>query len=288
MRVREGSARHERGDDRDAGHVRQLQQRLRGVRADDPAADVEDGLTRVHDESRGLSDLLAVRARHRVVAGKGQARRPLEGRHRLEGVLGDVDEHRARASGGGDVEGLRDRARDLLGASDQETVLGDRHRDAADVSLLEGVGADERARDLTGDGHQRDGVHVGVGQRRDEVRRTRTGGRHAHADAAGGVRVALGRMAGALLVTREDVTDLRGVHQRVVQGKDRPARDTEDVGHTSRLECVHQALGTGDLLGHLLSRPSLGVQLCRGNEKPSDPGGKRRVRAGDDVSQRAR
>ena len=82
---------------------------------------------------------------------------------RLQRVLADVDEHRAGAAGGGDVERLGDRARDLGGVGDQEVVLGDRHRDAADVGLLEGVGADRAARHLAGDGHDRHRVHVGVG-----------------------------------------------------------------------------------------------------------------------------
>ena len=41
---------------------------------------------------------------------------------------------------------------------------------------------------------------------------------------AGGVRVALGHVAGALLVAHEDVADRR-VDQRVVDREDRPARE---------------------------------------------------------------
>ena len=78
-----------------------------------------------------------------------------------------------------------DRAGDVLGAGDEEAVLGDRHRDAADVGLLEGVRPDRRGGDLAGDGDDRHRVHVGVGDRRDEVRGARAGRRHADADLAG-------------------------------------------------------------------------------------------------------
>ena len=56
-------------------------------------------------------------------------------------------------------------------------------------------------------------------------------------------------LAGALLVTDEDVPDRRVV-QRVVQRQDRPAGDAEDVGDARGLQGVHQALRPGDLLAH--------------------------------------
>ncbi len=68
---------------------------------------------------------------------------------------------------------------------DEEVVLGDRHRDAGDVGFLERVRADERAADLSGDGHDRNGVHLRVGERRHEVGRTGTGRRHTDAHLAG-------------------------------------------------------------------------------------------------------
>ena len=75
-------------------------------------------------------------------------------------------------------------------------------------------------------------------------------------------------MPGALLVAHQDVSNLARVHQGVVQGQDRPAGDAEDVGHPCRLQGMHQALRSGDLLAHqFLLRP------CLLNEKPPDPAG---------------
>ncbi len=123
-------------------------------------------------------------------------------------------------------------------------MLGDRHRDADDVGLLEGVGADGRARDLAGDRDDRDRVHVGVGDRGHQVGRTRAGGGHADADLAGGLRVALGGVPAALLVADQDVADGRGVEQRVVGRQDRAARDAEDDLRPDALERADQGLRT--------------------------------------------
>ena len=143
------------------------------------------------------------------------------------------------------MEGLGDGSGDVLRPGDQEVVLGDRHGDAADVRLLEGVGADRGRRDLAGDGHHRDRVHVGVGDRRHQVRGARPAGRHADADAPGGLGVPGGRVAGSLLVPDQDVPDRLGVEQRVVGRQDRAARDPEHHVRADALERVHQRLRPG-------------------------------------------
>ena len=164
-------------------------------------------------------------------------------------------------------------------------MLGDRHRDAADVGLLEGVGADRGGADLAGDGHHRDRVHVGVGERGDQVGRAGTAGGHADADLAGGHGVPLGRVARALLVADQDVPDLR-VEEGVVRRKDRAARDAEDVLRAGVLERLDQALRTGDrlgtcgsLLGHLLIF-SVAVRPTKNPScRSADEGSTRGVRA---------
>ena len=144
------------------------------------------------------------------------------------------------------MEGGRDRLWDLGRIGDKEVVFGDRHRDAADVGLLEAVGADHRAADLAGDDDERDRVQVGVGQRRDDVRRGRAARHHGHAGTAGRLGVALGHVAGALLVADEDVADRR-VDERVVHGEDGPAGEAEHDLHTFHLEALDEGLGPGQL-----------------------------------------
>ena len=60
--------------------------------------------------------------------------------------------------------------------------------------------ADGRRGNLAGKRHHRDAVHVRRGQRRRQIGRTGTAGRHAHADFSGGAGVAVGHMTGPLLV----------------------------------------------------------------------------------------
>ena len=210
------------------------------------------------------------------------------------------------------MERLGDDPRDVVGIGHEVVVLGDRHRDAADVGLLEGVGADGGRADLTGDRDDRHRVHVGVGERGDEVRRAGAGGRHADADPAGRRGVALGGVAGALLVAHEDVPHLDRVEERVVGRQDRAAGDAEDGVDVHRLEREHEALRAGHLdracgpwpaappargsgrwgpLGQpgspaslrSLPSPFSGVNRCRGRrpctKKPSSPvAGRRRER----------
>jgi hypothetical protein len=66
--------------------------------------------------------------------------------------------------GAGDVERLLDDVRQLLKALDEVVVFRDRQRDAGDVGFLEGVLTDKLAGDLTGDRHDRRGVHHRGGQ----------------------------------------------------------------------------------------------------------------------------
>ena len=110
---------------------------------------------------QGDSSLLGVRLGHRVVAGQGDIGRPLEGRHRLEGVLGDVDEHRAGPASGRDLEGLADRRRDVANVFNEEVVLHAGPRDADGVDFLERVLSDRMGRHLAADDHHRDRIHVG-------------------------------------------------------------------------------------------------------------------------------
>jgi hypothetical protein len=142
---------------------------------------------------------------------------------------------------------LADRAGDVPGRGDEEVVLGDRQRDAGDVGFLEPVGADQVRGDLAGDGNHGDGVHVGVGQRGDQVGRARSAGRHADAGAAGRLRVPGGGMAGPLLMPDQDVPDPLGVEQRVVRGQDRAAGDAEHDLDAHPLKRHHQGLSPGDL-----------------------------------------
>ena len=126
------------------------------------------------------------------------------------------------------MEGLLDGQGDLLSFLDQEAVFRDRHHDPTDVGLLEGVSADGGSVDLPGDRHERSGIHVGVADRGDQVRRPGAGCGDADPDPAARDRVALSGVPATLFVAHQDVPDPR-VEQRVVRGKDRSSGNAE--GH---------------------------------------------------------
>ncbi len=249
----------------------QGQQRLVGVGLDHAAAHVEHRPARLPQQRRRLAHPLGVRLDGRPVAREVERLRPGPLGGRLEHVLGDVDQHRARPPGPGDVERLGDRAGDPLGAEHQLVVLGDRQRDAGGVALLEGVRADHRLGHLAGDRHHRHRVHVGVRQRGDQVGRARATGRHADPDLAGRPGVPLRRMARPLLVADQDVANA-GLTQRVVGRQDRATGKPEHDLDAALLEAADERLRSSDLQDDSLvcgfavhGRPSPGKQKtsCR-------------------------
>ena len=91
----------------------------------------------------------------------------------LEEIARHIDEHRAGAAVARERECLAHRRHELVGLLDLEVVLRDRHRNVEDVRLLERIAPQERCVDLPRDGDDRNGVHEGRREPRDEIRRTR-------------------------------------------------------------------------------------------------------------------
>ena len=251
MIVGECAARHQRGDHVHVDQLGELAQRLGPARFQDATAGVDHGARRAHDELGRRAHLVEVGLGLRLVAGQVHFGRlvPFHRRRRvsrIDDVLGDVDEHRARPPGRRDVERFANRLRDVLRRGHQEVVLGDGHRDAGGVALLERIGADRRRRHLTGDHDHGDRIHHRVAQRRDDVGRRRPTGHHRHAGATGRVGEPFGHVARALLVAHEDVADRR-VEDRVVDGEDGAARQAEHDLHTLELEALDEGLAPVEL-----------------------------------------
>src|SRR5690606_582563 len=137
------------------------------------------------------------------------------------------------------------------GPSHEVVVLRDRHGDAGNVRLLEGVLSEREGTHLAGDGHQRGAVHPGVGDRRDQVRRARTARRDADTDLSTGAGITLGGVPGSLLMAAEYVMELTLViGERVVEGHDRPAGNAEDQVDALADECLADDLCTGTFFRH--------------------------------------
>ena len=152
VRVGEGAAGHQRGDDVDVAQLGQLAQRLGGPGLEDAAAGVDHRALGAQDQLGRLADLAGVALGGGLVAGQA---RPARRRRRASTTpwrefgffgstmsLGMSSSTGPGPAGGGDVERLADGPRDVGRRGDQLVVLGDRPGDADRVALLEGVGAD--------------------------------------------------------------------------------------------------------------------------------------------------
>ena len=175
--------------------------------------------------------------------GEGNALRVNGRDQRLLHVLGDVDDHGAGTTGAGEVKGLLEDARQIVGVEHEVGVLHDRQGHAEEVGFLEGAFADVFLENLSGDGHHRGGIHEGVGDGRDEIGGAGAAGGHAHADLAGGAGVALGGERAALFVAGEDDADFVGAGQGLVQLLGSAARIGEDDVHPFARQALDDDVG---------------------------------------------
>jgi len=87
------------------------------------------------------------------------------------------------------------------------------------------------------------GIHVGVGDGGDEIRRARTARAHAHAGFAGRPRITFGGKTAALLMTRENGADL-GMRERLVDFHARAAGIGEDDFHAFAFQRLDKDIAT--------------------------------------------
>ena len=162
--------------------------------------------------------------------------------HLLLNIAGNVDMHRAGTAGGGDVECLLDDAGQLGGILDQIGVLGKGRHGAGDVHLLKDVAAQQVAGNLAGNGHHRDGVHVGRGNTGDEVGGAGARGHHTHAHLAGDAGITGCHMARVLLGTHQRIADLGRGTQNIHSRTDRRAGVAKHALYLLTQKGLHQNL----------------------------------------------
>ena len=222
---------------------------LHGAGLGDAVAGEDDGALGVADQFGGLGQAGVFNAQHGVRAiGLRLGGFKVEDRGGLLRVFGDVDEDRAGAAGLCDLEGEAQRAGQVFSAVDEEVVLGHGQCDAGDVHFLKGVGAEHFAGDVAGDADDGNGIEHGGGDAGDEVGCAGAAGGDADADLAGGARVAVGHVRGALLVAHQDVVDGK-LAQRVVGGQNCAAGIAEDVGNALAYQRGPQNFSAGEAGG---------------------------------------
>ena len=229
----------EGGRHRDVQRLREPDQRLTRAGPRGAVAREHDRVARLAQQLGGPGDLFlrrVVRTRH-VDPQRDQRRR----RGRLLDVLGHGQVDGARTLGLRQLERLADHLGRRTWGGHQRRPLGDRgeHRHQVDslVRLLEAA----RHADLRRQRDQRRGVGRRVGGAEQQVDRTGTERRGAHAGLPRQPPVGLGHERGALFVPGEHVGD-RGPGQRLHQPDVLLARDAEDVRHALVLQALNDQL----------------------------------------------
>ena len=165
-------------------------------------------------------------------------------------VLWQVDHHGAGPAGARDVVGLADHAAEIVSVLHQIVVLGAGPGDPHRVGFLKRVVADHVGRHLPGQADDGDAVHERIGEPGDAVGGAGAGGDQHRADPAGGARIALGGVDGALLVPHQDVAQLVLLEDGVVDRQDRAAGIAEHDIYAEIDQSADNQFGPG--------------QLCRG------------------------
>ena len=240
VRERDDALGHERVRDRDPQDLGEGYERIGRALANDAIARKDHRILRRGDDLRGLLDL-------GVGCVRGISRLHLDrfaGEFQFGDVLGEIDEGAARLFRLGDLERLAHDFRHDLGFANLRAVLGNRRKEINQIEYLVAFLVQTCRRALARNGDDRSAVHVGVGDPRDQVGRTGTQRRHAHARAAGEAPVDVGHERRALLVMRGDEPDA-AVEKRIHDVDVLLARNTEDVLDPFVLKAFNEQLGGG-------------------------------------------
>ena len=245
VRLRERAAAHDGRRHRDLRGFDKPAQLLARVAGDNAAAHIKHRPLGFLDQPDDFIQLQVAGPLLGVVAPQVDRLGENRLRARLLHVLRQVNEHRPGPAGLRDVKRLFDNARNVVDIGNQIAVLHHRQSHAVDVRLLKRALADHRLRHLAGDGDERDGIHVSIGDTRDQVGRTRTAGGHAHPGPPGHAPVAPRGKRPALLMPRQDRADLLRARQRLVDLHAGAARVRENRVHPFPFEAGHKDFAAG-------------------------------------------
>ena len=266
MRFREAAKAHERGGHGDLCRLGKLFQFLRRAAADDAAAAINHRAFGLFNQAHDFIQRHFVGAQVGLIVAT-QAffdlfeRRP----HRLGSGLLDVfwhvNHHRAGPSGLRDVKRLFHNARNVVHIRDEIGMLHDGQRHTDDVGFLKRAAANHVLVHLAGDGDERAGIQVGVGNGGDQVRRAGAAGAHAHAGLAGRAGVTFRRETAALLVPRQNGADF-GPGERLVDFHARAAGIGKNDLHAFAFEGLDEDVAAGHGRADLGARGGGGFFLC--------------------------
>ena len=182
-------------------------------------------------------------------------------------ILHNINQHRAGTSAPGYGKGFPDDIRQLVHIPDDIVALGNRHGNAGDIHLLEGILSNEVFRHVAGDEHHGGAVHIGRGNSGHQVGAAGAGGGKAHANLAGGTGIAVGSMGRTLLMGRQDMPDLSFVVVKLVIDVQNCAAGVAKNGvHSLLQQAFHQNLRACHL--HCMGSSLSESHIERGRKKP--------------------
>ena len=258
------------GNHRNAGALGQFTQLGDAARHLHAIARDNQRLLGIDQQIGRLANLARIAGGRRLVAGNIQLDVPVRNDPRLHRIFGDVDQHRARAASGGNMNRLFEHIGNLVDAFDQVIVLGDWHGDARDISFLKCISAKHCARNLASDRQHWRRVHHCIGNRRDQVGCAGAAGANAHAKPASRPCIAFRRVATALLVPHQHMAQLVAIFPHcVIERHDRAAREAKHHLNTITDQCFAHDLRTCSLLRHTPSCPKAIAKLADAANGPA-------------------
>ena len=240
MRFWEGTHAHQRRCHRNVGAFGEFEQFLMGFARNDPAAAVQYRTLSLLDQPDGLIHRHFVQFKIGLVPAKLDRVRINRLAPGLLDVFRHVNNHRPGPTRLRDVKGLFDDARNVVGIRHQIAVLDDRQGHSKKVRFLKGTPSDHERGHLTGDHHQRRGVQIGIGNRRHNVCRPRSGGPHAHACSSGYPGIPFRCKSTALLMAGQNGANLLRSGQGLVDRHRCPARIGENRIDPLALHAAHK------------------------------------------------
>ena len=229
---------HEGIDDADAGELGEALELGRGALTDGAVAGDDQG-------SLGARDRVH-RAGHRPVIGAGAPGLDRGDRRARGLVFGDVlrqlDQHRARLLGLGDLEGLAHDLGNVVRLVHRLRPLCDRAEHGDRVHVLMALLVEPPGAGLADEADHGRAVHVRVRHAGHQIGGAGAEGAEADAGLAGEPAVDVGHEGRRLLVAAEDEVDV-ALHQRHHHIGVLLAGNPEDVGHTLGFEAFDQKIG---------------------------------------------
>ena len=126
-------------------------------------------------------------------------------------VFHNVNEHWAGASAAGNGKRFAHDVSKLCSIAHHVIAFCNRHGNASDVNLLEGILAHQVFCYVAGNKHHRGGIHIRRGDAGCEVGAARARGGEAYTHLAGGAGIAIGRVGSTLLMGGQDVANLAAI-----------------------------------------------------------------------------